>query len=428
MVFILGKKTTSLLVVWLFISLLFTSLGTSSYKNTNIVEQVVKTSYEEQDLVLLHGEFYLTLDALESVDSFNVKYVFPLDYQFQVPILLYLLNDSTADILDYKIQTDDDGLNKIVNFTIGHMEKNEKSKIHFSAWALVKNEKFEDLPSNVKIPTKEELPEDTKQWLSSTEVVQVDHPLIKLRAKLLRGFTDDLIKLVKRVTKFTFKHRWGLFYLECKLNFWFSQDALTTLLLSGECVGKSHLGCALLRANGVPARVIYGVPANAGWYASHSMVEYYVPGYGWVFSELPQGYITFEPITRLILRISFPWEENDTISYSRSEKVIGLHRWYWISNENITSGVIGSMMHNTLENEIVTDPDTANETFNFTRTVYKLYEYYTQIDLEGDNLVHFQNAVSYQKDAVFELGESDNLFDYTSFLEKAKYEYEQIIL
>ena len=85
-------------------------------------------------------------------------------------------------------------------------------------------------------------------------------------------------------------------------------------------------------------------------------------------------------------------------------------------------------MHNTLENEIVTDPDTANETFDFTRTVYKLYEYYTQMDLEGDNLVHFQNAVSYQKDAVFELSVSDNLFDYTSFLEKAKYEYEQIIL
>jgi len=429
----MGKKIISLLIVGLFISLSFTSVS-SLEKSSRGLEPAVKTSVEEQELILLRGEFYLALKALENTDSFNVKYAFPMDYTFQVPILLYLLNDSTADILDYQIETDTDGLNKIVNFTIGPMEKDDRSRIHFSAWALVKNKKFEDLPDYVKIPTKDELPEETKQWLTSTDVVQVKNPLIKFRARLLKGFTDNLIKLVKKVARFTFRHRWTFFYFECLLNIRFAQDALTTLLLSGECVGKSHLGCALLRANGIPARVIYGVPTTQRWYGSHSMIEYYVPSYGWVFSEIPDGYMTFEPKTRLMLRASFPWEENDTIPYPNSERIIGMHRWFWINNEKVTNIWFNkltkdqSYMRSEMENEIVTDTLTANETFNLTKTVYHLYEYFQQIDLDGDNLIHFKNAISYQKEAIFELAESDNLDDYIGYLKKAQFEYEQIIL
>ena len=430
----MGKKILVILCVSLFVLLSFSPVTNSLEISTNNTNPIVKLISEEQELTLLSGEFYLTLIATENVDSFNVKYVFPLDYHFQVPILLHVLNDSTADILDYQIENDTDGINKIVNFTIGPMQKDEKVKIHFAAWVLVKNDKFEDLPDYVKIPTEDELPEETKQWLASTEVVQATNPLIKFRAKLLKRFTDNQIRLVKRVARFTRWHRPILYFIEGRTYIWFSQDAVTTLLLSGDCPGKSHLGCALLRANGIPARVIFGVPPNPYWYGSHSMIEYYVPDYGWVYSEIPEGHFTYEPKKRLNLRISFPWEENDTDHYDQSERVIGMHRWFWIDNDNIdyvyynSEENYNSMMQSHVENEVCTDSVKANETFSKTREIYYLYEYFQQMELIGDNLIYYQNAVLFQKEAIFELSGSDNLDDYLYCLEKAKEEYTKIIL
>ena len=162
--------------------------------------------------------------------------------------------------------------------------------------------------------------------------------------------------------------------------------------------------------------------------------DVYVPEYGWVYSEIPQGHFTYEPKKRLNLRISFPWEENDTDHYGQSERIIGMHRWFWISDDNIdyiyynSKNNDNSMMQSRIENEVCTDSVKANETFIKTREVYYLFEYYQQIELVGDNLIYYQNAVSFQKEAIFELSESDNLDDYLGYLEKSKEEYNKIIL
>jgi hypothetical protein len=428
------KKIIVFFFASLFFLLSFSPIIHSLEISTNKKDSIEMISNDEQELTLLSGDFYLTMVSTANTDSFNVRYAFPMDYHFQVPLFLYLANDSTGKILDYQIENDTDGINKIVNFTICPLEKDEKVKIHFAAWVLVKNDKFDDLPSYVKMPTEDELPEETKQWLVSTDVVQVNNPLIKFRARLLKRITDNQIKLVKKIARFTRWHRSICFYLSCRTYFWFSQDAVTTLLLSGDCPGKSHLGCALLRANGIPARVIYGIPLYPSWYGSHSMIEYYVPNYGWVYSEIPKGYTTYEPKKRFNLRISFPWEENNTDHYDQSERIIGMHRWFWIDDEDIEyfyykpSEGYNSMMQCREENNILTDYNIANEVFQKTREIYYLYEFYQQIDLVGDNLIYYQNATSYQKDAIFELSVSDNLNDYLFYLEKAEEEYNKIIL
>jgi hypothetical protein len=98
----------------------------------------------------------------------------PPDYNYQVPIMLEILNNSTAEILDYKIEHDTYEPNKVVNFTVGPLQKGSIVSIHFYYWVLIENNNYSDLPQYVKIPKKCELPEETKPWLSSTDVVQAN--------------------------------------------------------------------------------------------------------------------------------------------------------------------------------------------------------------------------------------------------------------
>jgi hypothetical protein len=72
----------------------------------------------EKELHLLRVEHVLVLNAADDANTFNLRYVFPPDYQYQVPILLEILEDSTANILHYQIEDDVNEPNKVVNFTI----------------------------------------------------------------------------------------------------------------------------------------------------------------------------------------------------------------------------------------------------------------------------------------------------------------------
>ena len=188
------KIVAALIVVFFFLSASFPMA--SSIEKINVKSSPIKQLGEEKELNLLRGEHFLFVNTLEDVDSFHIRYVFPAEYGFQVPIMLEILDDSTADICHYQIENDTNKPNKIVNFTIGSMKKDEIVLLHFYYWVLVKNHKYEDLPDYVKIPKECELPEETKTWLTSTEVVQANSFLIRLRAMQLRGLNDNLLTLM----------------------------------------------------------------------------------------------------------------------------------------------------------------------------------------------------------------------------------------
>jgi len=79
--------------------------------------------------------------------------------------MLEIFNDSTANITNYKIENDSKEPNKLINFTIGPMLKDEGVLIHFSFWVLVENHDFSDLPGNVEFPEVSDLPDETKKWI-----------------------------------------------------------------------------------------------------------------------------------------------------------------------------------------------------------------------------------------------------------------------
>ena len=77
----------------------------------------------QNEIVLLRSEHYLHLNTSKNVNEFHIRFSFPPDYNYQTPIFLEIYNDTTADLVNYKIENDKNEPNKIVNFTIGSLEK-----------------------------------------------------------------------------------------------------------------------------------------------------------------------------------------------------------------------------------------------------------------------------------------------------------------
>jgi len=425
-------SSKKLLVSSIFIMLILLTISpiVNSENYFDNVSVTTNSPNGEKELHLLRVEHVLVLNAADDADTFNLRYVFPPDYQYQAPIFLEILEDSTANILHYQIEDDVNEPNKVVNFTIGNIAKDESVLIHFSCWVLVKNHEYGDLPEYVKFPKKCELPEETKIWLSSTEVVQAKSFLIKHKASQLRGVSNNLVRFASEIAPFIKEHNYLLFVLQLNLGIFFSQDAITTLLINGENIGRSHLGCALFRANNVPARVLLALPDQTFWTQMHYMFEYYCPDYGWILIDPTRGKTPYEPRRQVINRVCYPEDEDDTKADYIIPLMKGEERWLWIDNENVYPHYVdcdeGSKSKMFSENEVITDSFTADYAFLLTQLVFHQYEQWLGENLVGENLMHFQNATCYQKQAVGDLCTSDDPFEYIYLMDKAYDEYKEI--
>jgi hypothetical protein len=423
------KKIFTTIIALLFFLLTLAPLTNSEtpLNNTPISPQPVG---DEKELDLLRGEHYLYLNATVNVDTFHVHFAFPPDYHYQVPILFELLDDTTADVLHYQIDDEHNEPNKVINFTIGPLEQNESVFLHFIYWVLVKNFEFDDLPEKVQFPHRWELPEEAKIWLTPTDVVQTKRILIRLRARQLRGLSNNLLTFAERIAKFTRLHRYGLFLLQLWTGTFGSQDALTTLFRNGECPGRSHLGSALFRSQTIPARIIMAGPSNQRWYQMHFMTEFYLPNYGWILTEVHKGIMPFEPKHQIIMRICYPEDEMNTHTDYFFPKMTGIEYWFWIDNDHILPYykdlVDGSRSNMFRDLELMTDAFSADYAFFLTNAVFHQYEHYLGMNLTGEDLLHFQNAVSYQKQSITEFIDSENPEDYIYYIDKAYDEYQLI--
>jgi hypothetical protein len=339
--------------------------------------------------------------------------------------------DTTADIIDYRIENDKSIPNKIVNFTILSMKKDEEKCLHFYYWVLVKNYNYSDIPNELPIPKINELPPETIKWLSSTEVVQKNNLRIKLRAKFMKLSTDNLLNLACKIANFAKNHRYLLFLIQYRLGIYGPQDAVTTLKRNGECPGRSHLGCALFRANNIPARVVLACPSYKFWYEMHYMIEYYSgQKYGWILTEVHQAKTLYEPKHQIIMRVCYPEDENNTQTDFINPKMTGIERWFWIENHYVKPYYKdlkeGSKTRMINENEIITEKMPGEYAFNVTKEVFNKYEYYLAMDLTGENLIHFQNAVNYQLKAIEILKDSIDAYGYIYWMNEANKRYDDI--
>ncbi len=164
-----------------------------------------------------------------------------------------------------------------------------------------------------------------RDYLAATEQVQADHPLIRtLAGDLTRGVTTEF-DAVQRVISWVVDR---VTYVNPPEKY----DALYALESGkGNCQNFSHLSAALLRAVGIPVRIVNGMtlnrPFDVAWQQGvmtfkmgqgrHSWIEVWFPDLGWVPFD-PQNSELF--VSNRFIRIEVGVDNNET-------KNDGLLRW-----------------------------------------------------------------------------------------------------
>ena len=167
--------------------------------------------------------------------------------------------------------------------------------------------------------------QELKDYLRPTEQVQSDNPrIIELATKLTAGVKTEF-DAVQRVIAWVVDH---VRYVSPPLQY----DAIYSLESGkGNCQNFSHLSAALLRAIGIPVRIVNGVtfnqPFNIAWQKGtltfkmgqgrHSWIEVWFPELGWIPFD-PQNTMLF--VSTRYLRIEVGIDNNET-------KNDGLLKW-----------------------------------------------------------------------------------------------------
>lgn len=386
---------------------------------------------ETKELYLLRVEHYLELEASESTGSFHVKYAFPPDYGYQVPIVLEFLNGTTANILSYTIEPNSVEPNRVVNFTIGPMQQDEHCMIHFSIWVLVEDFDFSDVPEDTSLPYSQyDNPSETWTWLSRSEMVQIHRLRIKYHANKLEGTNDNMLSYAQNVSSFIKNHRYGLFLIQLWTRSFLKQDALTTLMINGENVGRSHLACAFFRTKDIPARVILANNDQGFWTQMHYMVEYYIQDYGWVLLDSTSGLTPYPTHRQVINRICSIEDEQNTKKDYIYRFMKGEERWIWIDNENVEPYYVdcdeASKSQMFTETMISTKPFAVDYSFFRTQNVFSQYEKFLGSSLSLADQQHVDNAIDFQIQACNALVDTNDINEYIFFIEKAYDEYKAI--
>lgn len=413
---------------------------------------------EKKELYILYGETVLKLKADKHTNPSDVTYAIPLNYEDQVPIFFDIKNDTSSKVINFQIVDDENPPNKLIKFSINSLEKNEKITIHFCYWVLVKNQKYKNIRKTIKIPKEYELPDFSKQWLVSTEAIQSDNFLIKIKAIFLRGFNNNLLSLAKKILFTICYHRPILSLVRDLLEkkpflrdiflpkrYWTGlMDAVSGLLFGGLCATKTNLEVALLRANGVPSRILIVNPIHyysekIDWVdALHYIVEFYVIDYGWV--RAMSGRVPYQPKNDIVLRIVYPEDENEAgngLSYYG-----GMEPWFWFSNKDISldfpediftlykkpksSGIPITTGATVCKIEI--EEKTADTAYKLTQNNWEKYTYHFGKKLSHPSSKSYTNAVNFQKQALHDITISKNIRNYIENIKKSHASFKEITI
>lgn len=152
-----------------------------------------------------------------------------------------------------------------------------------------------DLSRSIPLGPARAIPAAAVPWTKPSPMIQSQSRQIVDLAQLIRGRAVDLQSLVREtLQEMALRRR--------PLEQWshedFQNDALSFLETGkGDCVANANLFAALMRANGVPTRVVSVIQRGTAIVQNmHFVNEYFVPGQGWAHVE-PQGLALQTPRT-----------------------------------------------------------------------------------------------------------------------------------
>jgi hypothetical protein len=203
----------------------------------------------------------------------------PLAYRDQTPLSYELRATPPASVVAVDVVRDGPH-NSVLKVKLAAGRRGAV-KITFRSVLLIAPSDFGSVPRAAPLP--ETWPQDVAPWLAATWCADAEHKQIQAMAAGVRAETKDVLAIIQRVQEATgniFRKAQG----RCV-----SLTAVEALETQGSCTSCANLVAAVLRACGVPARIVAGYPSWCGPLQTHYIVEAYVPGYGWYPIESTMG-------------------------------------------------------------------------------------------------------------------------------------------
>ena len=306
------------LQVWLY----FTTSGTAWFDNL-----CLRGPYEGEELPrsfprkVLHAPGIACAEGCYEFtahgDRKALKIAFPIPqmYDQQAPIYFEVVSHPSDAIKDVVVRKRQHAKpNWIAEVQFKPLSLGEQVRFSWKEHVLVIAKDYGDLPERVKIPMTADLPVEVSPWLRSTRSVQADDEDIKRKAVELRDPEDDLIQTIRNVIEFS---------THMSRNIKRGPDrprdcsALTTLHWGEICTGSANLAAALLRANGIPARLLANYPIWNTLFYTHYYVEVYIPTYGWTRAESIMNIFPVETFRDIIVSVVYPADEDKSFDRGR---------------------------------------------------------------------------------------------------------------
>jgi|GEM_PF-1025105 len=366
-------------------------------------------SAESSHVHLCRALGQLTVDICASEEIYTAYFHIPISFSEQVPIVVTL---DSPQLIDYRFLS----LEPPNLVVAARMQQALETSLDWEVWVLVKENRFDDLPSEVPIQSLEELPDSVVRWLQATDCVQVQAPIVQQTADSLgRGMTD-LIALADTIRSFC-EHLPG-----DMSHHPFSFDAVYALNWGSSCTGHAHAAAALFRALGVPARPLLVMPTWAQfWYDMHWIIEIYVPQYGWVKLETTLGQFPCYPHENIVVLACHPEDEFPLFYPSGIEG-------YWHTSDP-TLGMFNpgwGRAHRVLPyRDLAAPADRVDYAHALTDSVFQLYRQCWGVSLGAEAEAHLQAARDLHNDAVDRL-KAEDLDGYLDDLQAALQHYRAI--
>jgi hypothetical protein len=137
--------------------------------------------------------------------------------------------------------------------------------------------------------------EDLKKYTGEDIFIDIDSPVITAALKKAAGDETDPVLIAKKIYNYVINNLYYDFPRAEDRNYKFMSASEILKTGKGVCADYAILYVALLRAAGIPSRVIGGIPVtltlrekNSEIDIGHAWVELKLPGYGWIPLDITQ--------------------------------------------------------------------------------------------------------------------------------------------
>ncbi len=331
----------------------------------------------------------LTVQGDDSGDTCEVYIHVPVAYADQVPLKLSVIG---SNVIDYRfLKAEPPNMVMVVS-----MVQAPSMSLAWSAGVAIKENDWDDLPLTAPIPTLADLPDSVLPYLQPTDCSQVNLPIVQEIAVPMMLGADYLVQLATNIAWYAAAIPYE--FPHTPLSF----DAFYALTWGSSCTGTAHGAVALLRACNIPARPMLCITKFGSYMDHHWVVEYFVPGYGWVRMEPTMGYGTGSTANEVVTWRCEPHDEFPLFW------PMAIEAFFHSSAAGIE--VDWGASHRTLDaGNVAGEPELIESVIATAARVWSLYTDYQGVALSDEQAIHFAAGIAARDQAFSALYSSSDV-------------------